>query len=167
MFHVVDFYVSRLVHSDPSLIGLLLDGLLWLADNQLLTADCAVKICSDGFFSTLNIQSLRKDERRIACRLLHALLSSERTRTGLISMKLEFIRGFIVSVENEKDPECLMSVFSMHPLVLKFFDLAHLIEDYFDMMAAYFPVDYNPVGLLALLSLITFECSSSLEAQWE
>ncbi|KAM7540571.1 hypothetical protein Aperf_G00000033015 [Anoplocephala perfoliata] len=144
VFHIVDFYVSRLIHSDPNLIGILLDGLLWFADNQLLTAECAVKICNDGFFSTLSIHSLRKEERRIACRLLHALLSSERTRTGLISMKPEFIRGFIVSVENEKDPECLMSVFLMHPLVLKFFNLAHLAEDHFDIMAAYFPVDYNP-----------------------
>ncbi|VDO03063.1 unnamed protein product [Rodentolepis nana] len=144
VFHVVDFYVSRLVHSDPNLIGILLEGLLLFADNQLLSAKCAVKICNDGFYSTLSIQSLRKEERRIAYRLLLALLSSDRTISGLISMKLGFVRGFIASVENEKDPECLMAVFSMHSIVLKHFNLAHLAEEHFDVMAAYFPVDYNP-----------------------
>nr|CDS33417.1 dna repair:transcription protein met18:mms19 [Hymenolepis microstoma] len=144
VFHVVDFYVSRLVHSDPNLIGILLEGLLWFADNHLLSAECAVKICNDGFYSTLSIQSLRKEERRIAFRLLLALLSSDRTISGLMSMKFGFVRGFIASVENEKDPECLMAVFSMHCIVLKHFNLAHLAEDHFDIMAAYFPVDYNP-----------------------
>ncbi|VUZ45717.1 unnamed protein product, partial [Hymenolepis diminuta] len=57
VFHVVDFYVSRLVHSDPNLIGTLLEGLLWLAENHMLSPECAVKICNDGFFSTLNVQS--------------------------------------------------------------------------------------------------------------
>ncbi|VDL18864.1 unnamed protein product [Hymenolepis diminuta] len=144
VFHVVDFYVSRLVHSDPNLIGTLLEGLLWLAENHMLSPECAVKICNDGFFSTLNVQSLRKEERRIACKLLLALLSSDRTLCGLMSLKLEFIRGFIASVENERDPECLMSVFAMHHTILKRFNLAHLAEDHFDIMAAYFPVDYNP-----------------------
>lgn len=154
VFHVVDFYVSRLVHSDPNLIGTLLEGLLWLAENHLLSPECAVKICNDGFFSTLSVQSLRKEERRIACKLLLALLSSDRTLCGLMSLKLEFIRGFIASVENERDPECLMSVFAMHHIILKRFNLAHLAEDHFDIMAAYFPVDYNPVRLLGAIFLI-------------
>lgn len=145
MFYVVEFYVSRLVLPDPDLIGIILEGILWFAQHQLLSADCAVKICCDGFFSNLHIPSLRKNERRIAYRLLLALISHDGTRNGLISMKLEFVRGFIASTEGEKDPECLMSVFSMHPLVLQHFELAHLAEEHFDCMAAYFPVNYTPV----------------------
>nr|CDS16337.1 dna repair:transcription protein met18:mms19 [Echinococcus granulosus] len=144
VFYVVEFYVSRLILSDPDLIGIILDGILWLAEQQLLGADCAVKICGDGLFSSLHIPSLRKNERRVAYRLLLALISCDRTRSGLILMKLEFVRGFIGSLEGEKDPECLMLVFSMHPLVLQHFELAHLAEEHFDCMAAYFPVDYTP-----------------------
>ncbi|KAL5970031.1 hypothetical protein TSMEX_002229 [Taenia solium] len=141
----VEFYVSRLVLPDPDLIGIILEGILWFAQHQLLSADCAVKICSDGFFSSLHIPSLRKNERRIAYQLLLALISYDGTRSGLNSMKLEFIRGFIASTEGEKDPECLMTVFLMHPLVLQHFNLANLAEEHFDCMAAYFPVNYTPL----------------------
>ncbi len=143
--HVIDFYVARLVLADPALVGTLLEGILWFATNSLLDAKCAIKICTDGFFSNLNIQSLRKSERQTAHRLLLTLLTNETTRHGLISLKLEFIRGFIASVEGEKDPVCLTSVFAMHPLVLQHFNLGHLAEEHFDCMAAYFPVDYTPV----------------------
>lgn len=148
MSHIVNFYTAHLVLADPDLVGTLLDGLLWFASNSLLDAACAVKICTEGFFSNLNIQSLRKSDRQIAHKILLSLLLNEQTRTGLVGMKLEFIRGFIISIESEKDPQCLLSVFAMHPILIKHFDFGALAEEHFDCMAAYFPVDYIPVSLI-------------------
>ena len=159
MLHIVDFYVSRLTLSDADLVHVVLEGLLWLVDQQLLDADCAIKVCTYGFFSNLSIPSLHKQQRRISFRLLLALISNESTRNGLISMKLEFVRGFIGSIEGEKDPECLMSVFSIHHFVLQNFELSNLAEDHFNSMAAYFPLDYSPVVSLSLCPVYNlFRC---------
>ncbi|VDM01336.1 unnamed protein product [Schistocephalus solidus] len=136
-----------MVSADPALISSLLDGLNWLSSVSQLSAKNAVKLCVDGFFSSLPIRSLSRNERKKAVHLLSTLLSNGKTREGLLQLKQEFLRGYIASVEEEKDPEILMLIFPAHCTVMRYFDLGHLEEDFFDIIAAYFPVDYSPVSL--------------------
>ncbi|KAL7061599.1 hypothetical protein AAHC03_01449 [Spirometra sp. Aus1] len=142
--HLVDFYVANMATADPALISSVLDGLNWLSSVSQLSGINAVKVCVDGFFSSLPIRSLGRNERKKAVQLLSSLLSNGKTREGLLQMKQEFIRGYIASVEEEKDPEILMLVFPAHCVVMRYFELGHLEEDFFDIVAAYFPVDYSP-----------------------
>jgi Dos2-interacting transcription regulator of RNA-Pol-II len=48
------------------------------------------------------------------------------------------------AVDEEKDPNNLVLIFSCWPIILTNFDLEPLTEDVFDTMACYFPIDFTP-----------------------
>lgn len=56
----------------------------------------------------------------------------------------EFLCGVINSIEGERDPRNLQLVFSIIPNILKNFRLGSLKEEMFDVLACYFPIDFNP-----------------------
>lgn len=58
----------------------------------------------------------------------------------------EFLLGFIATMEGEKDPRNLLLLFSFFPLVTKHLSLDNFAEDLFEVVAAYFPIDFIPVS---------------------
>jgi DNA repair/transcription protein MET18/MMS19 len=49
-------------------------------------------------------------------------------------------------VDEEKDPNNLMVIFTVWPIIINNFELEPLVEDTFETMACYFPIDFTPPG---------------------
>ena len=121
----------------------------------------------------LNItcQSQRQEDRRTIYRILDALVVPHMTVCllalihsskfilqifklflsycvlDLKSMGPDLVYHIITSIDGERDPRNLNYLFSMLPGILRTISLGHLTEDFFEVMACYFPVDFQPVSL--------------------
>ncbi|XP_050507630.1 MMS19 nucleotide excision repair protein homolog [Diabrotica virgifera virgifera] len=61
----------------------------------------------------------------------------------ILEMKLEFVYIVLTLVDGERDPRNLLFLFKWMKVFLDHFDLKHLTEDIFDVLACYFPVDFR------------------------
>lgn len=62
----------------------------------------------------------------------------------LLNMGPDFVYGFINAMDGERDPRILIYLFDFLPKFLKTFSLGHLSEETFEVIACYFPIDFNP-----------------------
>ncbi|XGW04350.1 hypothetical protein V3C99_015482 [Haemonchus contortus] len=62
---------------------------------------------------------------------------------GLNAMGSDFVLSFIKSVGGERHPRCLPQVFRMFVIVARSFQLGPLVEDLFEVVACYFPVEFK------------------------
>lgn len=56
----------------------------------------------------------------------------------------DFVYGFINAMDGERDPRILLFLFDFLPKFLETFPLGHLNEEAFEVVACYFPIDFNP-----------------------
>ena len=61
-------------------------------------------------------------------------------------MGQDFTYGLLTSVDGEKDPRNLVLIFSLFPIVVKNINLGPFTEEMFEVVAAYFPIDFVPVS---------------------
>lgn len=61
-------------------------------------------------------------------------------------MGVDFVYGFISSMDGERDPRILFYLFEFVPKFLKTFPLGHLTDEMFEVIACYFPIDFNPMS---------------------
>lgn len=59
-------------------------------------------------------------------------------------MGADFVYGFINAMDGERDPRILLFLFDFIPNFLETFPLGHLNEEAFEVIACYFPIDFNP-----------------------
>lgn len=64
----------------------------------------------------------------------------------LLAMGADFVYGFISSMDGERDPRLLVTLFEFIPKFLQTFQLGHLTDEMFDIIACYFPIDFNPMA---------------------
>lgn len=62
----------------------------------------------------------------------------------LQAMKFDFIYGVISFMDGERDPRNLLFLFNWLPSFLKDVELAHLVDDMFEVVSCYFPVSFKP-----------------------
>lgn len=62
----------------------------------------------------------------------------------------------ISAIDGERDPRNLKFLFSMLPAILRGLSLGHLTEDFFEVIACYFPVDFKPVNMIVMCSTKMF-----------
>lgn len=65
--------------------------------------------------------------------------------SALLNMGSDLVYGFINAIDGERDPRLLVVLFDFYPKFVKIFPLGHLTEDAFEVVACYFPIDFNPV----------------------
>lgn len=58
----------------------------------------------------------------------------------------EFLLNVISSVDGERDPRNLLLLFSFLPRLFSSVSLGPLVEDAFEVVSCYFPIDFNPVS---------------------
>lgn len=63
----------------------------------------------------------------------------------LKAMGPDFVYGVLTSIDGEREAKNLLLLFSILPHFMKEFSLGHLTEEMFEVIACYFPVDFNPV----------------------
>lgn len=96
-----------------------------------------------GLFENVQCQSQLLPDRRNIYLIFITLLKNR--IEDLKSMGPDFVYGVITAIDGERDPRNLMLLFSILPYFMTEFSLGHLTEEMFEVIACYFPVDFNPV----------------------
>ncbi|XP_015600942.1 MMS19 nucleotide excision repair protein homolog isoform X2 [Cephus cinctus] len=92
-------------------------------------------------FQHVHCQSHIRQDRKKIYLIFESLL---RNRSGdLKAMGPDFVYDVISAMDGEKDPRNLMFLFNMLPYFIKEFPLGHLTEEMFEVIACYFPVDFE------------------------
>lgn len=99
-----------------------------------------------AMFQHIPCQSQLLPERRKIYFIFKSLI--ENRSRDLKLMGPDLVYGIINSMDCERDPNNLMLLFNILPHFMKEFPLGHLTEEMFEVMACYFPVDFNPVIML-------------------
>jgi hypothetical protein len=50
----------------------------------------------------------------------------------------------------EKDPRNLVILFNSIPIILSNFPLGPFVEDFFEVLSCYFPIDFSPVRYICM-----------------
>ena len=59
----------------------------------------------------------------------------------------DFVFGIIQAVDQERDPRNLLILFSIFPVVARYFQLEPFTEEFFEVFSCYFPIDLTPVSV--------------------
>lgn len=137
---VSTFYCDRL-KDHHSVVPFTLPGIQALARMSQLPDDCAARLLQSMFHNVPCQSQVRPDRERIFD-IIKTL--SENKTDELSRMGTDFVYGFINAMDGERDPKLLIYLFDFVPAFLSKFQLGHLTDDMFEVIACYFPVDFNP-----------------------
>lgn len=56
----------------------------------------------------------------------------------------DFLYGVITSMDGERDPRNLLFLFNFLPKFLEKIPLGHLVEEMFEVISCYYPIDFHP-----------------------
>lgn len=56
----------------------------------------------------------------------------------------DFIYGVITAMDGERDPRNLLFLFNFLPYFLNNIPIGHLVEEMFDVISCYYPIDFHP-----------------------
>ena len=62
----------------------------------------------------------------------------------------DFVFGYLQAMDGEKDPRNLIVAFACAQMVIHNFPLGVFVEDMFEVVSCYFPVDFAPVSIYLL-----------------
>jgi DNA repair/transcription protein MET18/MMS19 len=62
-------------------------------------------------------------------------------------MGIQFYTVFANAAGGERDPRCLLKVFTIFVYAMERIDLGPMMEDVFELVACYWPIEYQPVSL--------------------
>ncbi|KAK1125132.1 hypothetical protein K0M31_006471 [Melipona bicolor] len=139
---ITSFYCDRL-KDHCSIIPAVLRGILAIVQMDHLPKDSLEHLLR-GLFENVQCQSQLLSDRKNIYFILATLI--EKRTEDLKAMGPDFIYGVITTIDGERDPRNLMLLFSTLPHFMKEFSLGHLTEEMFEVIACYFPVDFNPSG---------------------
>ena len=134
------FYLDRL-RDHHSLLPVTLYGISSLAKMHNLGRDQLERLLHSLYSEVMVQQQVVKDRAVVFTMLSHLL----RNRTEDIkALATQFTVGFLQAFEGEKDPRNLLLIFSTVSSMLNILPINHLVEDVFESLAVYFPVDFTP-----------------------
>ncbi|XP_031843171.2 MMS19 nucleotide excision repair protein isoform X1 [Nomia melanderi] len=139
---VTSFYCDRL-KDHHSIIPSALKGILAIVQMKHLPRDSPERLFR-VFFDNVQCQSQLVSDRRNIYLIFTTLLQNR--IEDLKAMGPDFVYGVITCIDGERDPRNLMLLFSILPQFIQEFSLGHLTEEMFEVIACYFPVDFNPSG---------------------
>uniref|UniRef100_A0A0K0FGU4 MMS19 nucleotide excision repair protein n=1 Tax=Strongyloides venezuelensis TaxID=75913 RepID=A0A0K0FGU4_STRVS len=114
-----------------------------LYNNENIPKNCEKEIFQ-GIFKDANVQSWRVSDRGYLFDIFSFLIQTEERINNLKVLESDVVLAFVTAATGEKDPRLLMKVFKIFLQVVKYFSLGHFVEDMFDVVACYYPVEYTP-----------------------
>ncbi|MFH4973625.1 hypothetical protein AB6A40_000334 [Gnathostoma spinigerum] len=90
-----------------------------------------------------NIQSWNQKTRYHFFEIMEFLLKNRLNGLRLVSSS-DFVASFLRCVTGERDPRCLLIVFRLFCSICASFSLGVHVEDMFDCIACYYPIEFNP-----------------------
>lgn len=140
--HLNEFLCLRLV-DHKSMEDAALDCLLHFADCDNKPAKFNKQVM-DFLKEKANIRRMHPNTRYRAYELLRKFVMEKKRKTN--SINGEFIYSLVTILDGESHPENLMLCFGMVAFILKnFHDLEPFLDDIFEWLGSYYPVDYTPV----------------------
>ncbi|KAI8838884.1 Dos2-interacting transcription regulator of RNA-Pol-II-domain-containing protein [Chytriomyces cf. hyalinus JEL632] len=136
---LMDFYSSRL--HDQTSVADLLHGILALLASPVVTRNSAISLAR-AMFSELNNQNFAQNVRFSVYSVLNLLL-----KFHLEAMKYlgdNFIAGFLVAMDGEKDPRNILISFGIIHTIIQNFNIDEKFEDIFESIYCYFPITFRP-----------------------
>ncbi|CAL8089024.1 unnamed protein product [Orchesella dallaii] len=137
---IVDFLCDR-CKDQHIVIPKIIMCVLPVAKCKNLPAGAGVKLL-DQLFKEANIQSHIHRIRHSFFKTLQILLGSRLQE--LKNMSSDFVMNFLQSMDGEKDPRNLLLLFRIIPCIVSEFEFGPFLEDFFEMLSCYFPIDFNP-----------------------
>ncbi|CAG9787614.1 unnamed protein product [Diatraea saccharalis] len=133
------FYIDRL-KDNHRIIPSVLEGYLAIIDMKHYST-----ALNGEFFTVLfrevPCQSQVRQDRYNIYRILNLL---NKNPEYLKTLGPDFLYGFISAMDGERDPRNLLFLFSFLPTFLKHITLGHLVEETFEVISCYFPIDFHP-----------------------
>ncbi|XP_043266247.1 MMS19 nucleotide excision repair protein [Colletes gigas] len=139
---ITTFYCDRL-KDHSNIIPAVLKGILAIVQMNHLPHDSPERLFRI-LFENVQCQSQLVCDRRNIYLIFTTLLQNR--LEDLKVMGPDFIYGVISFIDGERDPTNLLLLFNILPHFMKEFSLGHLTEEMFEVIACYFPVDFNPSG---------------------
>ena len=142
---LVTFLVDRL-RDAPQMVGPALRGFSALAGMPGLRDPDFHAVLRALLLGEIHCQSLTVRDRARILELVEAsLLSGDRLGPLRDSVDLsgQFVHGFLQCAEGETNPGNLSVLFRCWPVLLEHFDCAIFLEDIFEVLSCYFPIDFN------------------------
>ncbi|XP_021958376.1 MMS19 nucleotide excision repair protein homolog isoform X2 [Folsomia candida] len=93
-------------------------------------------------FQEANVQSHVHKIRRTVFEIIEFLIRHRIEE--LKELSSDFVVNFLQAMDGEKDPRNLLLLFQMMPHVISTFDLGPFLEDFFEILSCYFPIDFSP-----------------------
>ncbi|XP_034949031.1 MMS19 nucleotide excision repair protein homolog [Chelonus insularis] len=140
---LTSFYSIRL-KDHHSLIPNVILGYLSIIQMTALSMESVIQIFH-SLFNEVRCQSELQEIRHNIYLIIKIGLTNHSSSLKL--MGPDFVYGVISSMDGESDPRNLMLLFEFLPQFISEFSLGHLTEEMFQVLACYFPVDFNSAGL--------------------
>uniref|UniRef100_A0A0K0E0E4 MMS19 nucleotide excision repair protein n=1 Tax=Strongyloides stercoralis TaxID=6248 RepID=A0A0K0E0E4_STRER len=114
-----------------------------LFNNENIPKNCEREIFQ-GIFKDADVQSWKVSDRSYLFDIFSFLIQTEERINNLKILESDIVLAFVTASNGEKDPRLLMKVFKIFLQIVKHFSLGHFVEDMFDVVACYYPVEYTP-----------------------
>ncbi|CAH2230856.1 jg15297 [Pararge aegeria aegeria] len=134
------FYVDRL-QDNHRVIPAVLEGYLAFVDMKNYDVKCSGEYFTALFRDVVCQSQVRQDRYNIYMTVKKIL---DLDATYLKSLGPDFICGLIVSMNGERDPRNLLYLFNFLPEFLRKVPLGHLVEEVFEVISCYYPIDFHP-----------------------
>ncbi|XP_066962387.1 MMS19 nucleotide excision repair protein homolog [Macrobrachium rosenbergii] len=116
-------------------------AIMGLAEQENIGKDEIVALLK-ALFREVHCQSqIMTDRRNIFTFLKFCILNKIE---AVQEMGTDFVLGFVTAMDGEKDPRNLVLLFAVVPVIVKCLPLGPFTEELFEVVAAYFPIDFVP-----------------------
>lgn len=136
---LVGFYCERL--KDHQSTKGVASGLCALLRRYPLPEGSVTRVLT-ALFADTHVQSLPQESRQSVFELMVLILTNHLKEAQTLGP--DFVFGFLQQIDGEKDPRCLLTVFSMVVNIASNFPIDRFAEDLFEVSACYFPITFNP-----------------------
>ncbi|KAK6754078.1 hypothetical protein RB195_013218 [Necator americanus] len=137
---LLEFFLGRL-ESSPASASHAVRGANHLVCNSQNLPSGFEKPLVQIMFTDGNVQGWDTENRLLQYEVLQWLLLHRLEE--LASLGSNFVLTFIRTVGGERHPRCLPVVFRMFVVVAQSFPMGPLVEDLFEVVACYFPIEYK------------------------
>ncbi|KAI1727412.1 dos2-interacting transcription regulator of RNA-Pol-II domain-containing protein [Ditylenchus destructor] len=162
---LLEFLLPR-VEDSGHVANSLITGIHFLVAKIGTLSDSMVERVLNTLFADTGVQSYGQKDRMLLFQIFESLIQRFLEAVKLCGQQ-RIVVLFMQAANSERDPRCLLKVFQLFNIIVRNFSLGVLVEDMFELVAVYFPIDYEPsendVGVLSA-EMLSSGCESCLLA---